>query len=163
MNRAILSGHLGRDPEVRRLNDGRPVVSFSIATSERWRDKQTGERREKTEWHNVVIFNEALCKITEQYLKKGSKILLEGKIKTRKWQDKSGADRWSTEIVLESFGGSIEFLSAKDDGAAPADDGEKKEGVSDYATQSGHSSAGTAPADGSTKSLAEELSDEIPF
>lgn len=162
MNRAILSGHLGRDPEVRRLNDGRPVVSFSIATSERWRDKQTGERREKTEWHNVVIFNEALCKITEQYLKKGSKILLEGKIKTRKWQDKTGADRWSTEIVLESFGGSIEFLSAKDDGA-PADDGEKKEGTSDYAAQSGARSAAPAASDGSTKSLAEELDDEIPF
>jgi single-strand DNA-binding protein len=155
-NRATLVGHLGRDPEVRRLNNGNPVVSFSLATSETWRDKQTGERREKTEWHNVVIYNEGLCKVAENYLKKGSKCLVEGKIKTRKWQDQSGADRWSTEIVLESFGGTILLLDRKNDGAAGGYD---DSGGSRETTPASRAAGGaTGPIN-----YAEELDDEIPF
>lgn len=153
-NRATLIGHLGKDPEIRRLNDGRPVVSMRLATSDTWRDKQTGERREHTEWHNVVIYNEHLCKIAEQYLKKGSKVLIEGKIKTRKWQDQSGVEKWTTEIVLESFGGQILMLSTKSDAERQADD--------NYIPPSGGGAARPSTGDGA-KTLAEELDDEIPF
>ena len=110
VNKAILIGNLGKDPEVRRLNSGDQVVSFSLATSETWRDKTSGERKERTEWHNVVIFNENLGKIAEQYCKKGSKIYIEGQIQTRKWQDQSGADRYTTEIVLQRFRGELTLL-----------------------------------------------------
>lgn len=120
INRVEIMGHLGRDPEVRRLDDGRPVVSFSIATSESWRDKATGERKERTEWHNVVIFNEHLCGIAEQYLKKGSKAFLAGKMQTRKWTDKDGHDRWSTEVVLPRFGGELVLLDRAPDRPAPS-------------------------------------------
>src|ERR1700747_3195342 len=105
VNKVILVGNLGRDPEIRRMQDGKPVVNLSVATSESWRDKATGERREKTEWHRVVIFNEGLCRIAEQYLKKGSKVYLEGSLQTRKWQDQSGQDRYTTEGVLQGFNG----------------------------------------------------------
>lgn len=152
-NRATLVGHLGKDPETRRLTNGNPVVSFSLATSETWRDKQTGERREKTEWHNCVVFNESLCKVAENYLKKGSKVLIEGKIKTRKWQDKSGADRWSTEIVLESFGGNILLLDKKGDR-------ETESGDTYIPPSGGTARPAHTPGGGS---LAEELNDEIPF
>jgi single-strand DNA-binding protein len=100
VNKVIIVGNLGADPEVKRMGSGEPVVNLSIATSENWRDKQSGERREKTEWHRVVIFNENLAKVAEQYLKKGSKVYIEGQLQTRKWQDKTGADRYSTEIVV---------------------------------------------------------------
>src|ERR1043166_7268337 len=100
VNKVILVGNLGKDPEVRRTQDGHPVVSMSVATSENWRDKNTGERREKTEWHRVVIFSEGLAKVAEQYLKKGSKVYLEGQLQTRKYTDKDGQDRYSTEVVL---------------------------------------------------------------
>src|SRR5207342_2414705 len=100
VNKVILIGNLGKDPEIRRTQDGRPIANLSVATSESWRDKATGERKEKTEWHRVVIFNEALCRIAEQYLKKGSKVYLEGQIQTRKWQDQSGQDKYTTEIGL---------------------------------------------------------------
>ena len=103
VNKVILIGNLGADPEVRRTNDGRPVVNLRVATSDSWKDKTTGERREKTEWHRVVIFSEGLCKIAEQYLKKGSKVYLEGALQTRKWQDKDGHDKYSTEVVLQGF------------------------------------------------------------
>lgn len=103
VNKVILLGNLGQDPEIRRTQDGRPIANLSIATSEAWRDKQSGERREKTEWHRVVIFSEGLCRIAEQYLRKGSKVYLEGQIQTRKWQDQSGNDRYSTEIVLQGY------------------------------------------------------------
>src|SRR5262245_22042789 len=101
VNKVILIGNLGRDPEVRRTQDGRPVVNSTLATSENWRDKSTGERRERTEWHRVVIFNENLCRIAEQYLKKGSRIYIEGQLQTRKWQDQSGQDKYTTEVVLQ--------------------------------------------------------------
>src|ERR1700681_3772183 len=110
VNKVILVGNLGKDPEIRRTQDGRPIANLSVATSESWRDKATGERKEKTEWHRVVIFNEGLCKIAEQYLKKGAKVYLEGQLQTRKWQDQSGQDRYSTEVVLQGFRGELTLL-----------------------------------------------------
>jgi single-strand DNA-binding protein len=117
VNKVILVGNLGKDPEVRRLNSGDPVVSFSLATSDTWRDKSSGERKERTEWHNIVIFNENLGKIAEQYLKKGSKVYVEGQLQTRKWQDKDGQDRYTTEIVLTRFRGELALLDSRGGGA----------------------------------------------
>ncbi|QKV20274.1 single-stranded DNA-binding protein [Oricola thermophila] len=110
LNKVMLIGNLGADPEIRRLNSGDPVVNLSIATSETWRDKTTGEKRERTEWHRVVIFNEHIAKVAEDYLKKGAKVYVEGKIQTRKWQDQSGHDRYATEIVLQKFDGTLTML-----------------------------------------------------
>ncbi len=110
INKAILIGNLGRDPEIRHTQDGRPIANLRVATSESWKDKQTGERRERTEWHNVVIFNEGLCKIAEQYLKKGSKVYIEGQLRTRKWTDMNGVDRYSTEVHLQGFNGQIQMM-----------------------------------------------------
>ena len=110
INKVILIGNLGKDPEVRRLNSGDQVVSFPVATSETWRDKTSGERKERTEWHNVVIFNENLGKVAEQYCKKGTKVYLEGQLQTRKWQDQSGNDRYTTEVVLQRFRGELQLL-----------------------------------------------------
>ena len=116
VNKVILIGALGADPEVRRLNNGDPVVNLRVATSESWRDKATGERKEKTEWHNVVIFNDHLAKTAENYLRKGSKVYLEGQLQTRKWQDQSGNDRYTTEIVLQKFRGELTLLDSKGEG-----------------------------------------------
>jgi single-strand DNA-binding protein len=110
VNKVILLGNLGADPDIRRTQDGRPIANLSIATSETWKDRNTGERREKVEWHKVVVFNEGLCKVIEQYVKKGSKVYLEGQLQTRKWQDKDGNDRWSTEVVLQGYNGSLTML-----------------------------------------------------
>ena len=121
VNKVILVGNLGKDPEVRRLNSGDQVVNFSVATSETWRDKNSGERKERTEWHNVVIFNENLGKVAEQYLRKGAKVYLEGQLQTRKWTDKEGAERYSTEVVLQRFRGDLVMLDSRgDSGGAPA-------------------------------------------
>ena len=117
VNKVILIGNLGKDPEVRRLNSGDQVVNFTLATSESWRDKTSGERKERTEWHNVVIFNENLGKIAEQYCKKGSKIYIEGQIQTRKWQDQNGQDRYTTEVVLQRFRGELTLLDSRSGGA----------------------------------------------
>ena len=117
VNKVILVGNLGKDPEIRRTQDGRPIANLSVATSESWRDKTTGERKEKTEWHRVVIFNEGLCKIVEQYLKKGSKVYLEGALQTRKWTDKDGNDKYSTEVVLQGFNSSLTMLDGRGGGA----------------------------------------------
>ncbi len=113
VNKVILIGNLGRDPEVRRLNSGEPVVNLRIATSETWRDKQSGERREKTEWHQVVIFNENLAKVAEQYLRKGSKVYIEGQLQTRKYTDQSGVEKYSTEIVLQRYRGELTMLEGR--------------------------------------------------
>ena len=121
VNKVILVGNLGADPEVRRTQDGRPIVNLRVATSETWRDKNSGERREKTEWHRVVIFSEGLAKIAEQYLKKGSKVYLEGALQTRKWQDKDGQDRYSTEVVLQGFNSALTMLDRAGGGGAGAD------------------------------------------
>src|SRR5438067_7457897 len=113
VNKVILIGNLGKDPEIRRTQDGRPVANLSVATSETWRDKATGERRERTEWHRVVIFNEGLSRIAEQYLKKGAKVYLEGALQTRKWQDQSGQDRYTTEVVLQGFNCALTMLDGR--------------------------------------------------
>ena len=110
INKVILIGNLGADPEIKRTQDGRPIANLRIATSESWRDKATGERKEKTEWHRVVIFNEGLCRIAEQYLRKGAKVYIEGQLQTRKWTDQSGAERYSTEVVLNGYGSVLTML-----------------------------------------------------
>jgi single-strand DNA-binding protein len=163
VNKVILVGNLGRDPEVRRLNSGKPVVNLSVATSESWRDRESGERKEKTEWHRVVIFNENLCKIAEQYLKKGAKVYIEGQLQTRKWTDQqSGVDKYSTEVVLQGFGGTLTMLDGRGDsaGAGGGDNG------GDFGRSSpmegGREPARVAGRSGGA-SLAEELDDEIPF
>ena len=116
VNKVILVGNLGKDPEVRRMQNGNPVVNLSVATSENWRDKATGERKEKTEWHRVVIFSEGLCRIAEQYLKKGAKVYVEGQLQTREWTDQQGAKRYSTEVVLRNFRGELTMLDGRSSG-----------------------------------------------
>lgn len=116
VNKVILIGNLGADPEIRRTQDGKPIANLNIATSESWRDRNSGERKEKTEWHRVVIFNEGLCKVAEQYLKKGSTVYVEGQLQTRKWQDKDGQDRYSTEVVLQGFNSTLTMLGGRGDG-----------------------------------------------
>src|SRR6201999_3041416 len=133
VNKVILVGNLGKDPEVRRMQDGRPVVNMSVATSESWRDKATGERKEKTEWHRVVIFNEGLAKIAEQYLKKGSKIYLEGALQTRKWTDQQGVEKYSTEVVLQGFNSALTMLDRAGGGGGGGDYGDS--GGSDFGSR----------------------------
>ncbi len=116
VNKVILVGNLGKDPEVRYTQDGRPIVNMNVATSESWRDKGSGERKERTEWHRVVIFSEGLAKIAQQYLKKGSKVYLEGQLQTRKWQDKDGQDKYSTEVVLQGFNSALTMLDGRPGG-----------------------------------------------
>ena len=118
VNKVILIGNLGADPEIRRTQDGKPIANLRIATSETWRDKASGERREKTEWHRVVIFNDGLCWVAEKYLKKGAKVHIEGALQTRKWQDKDGADRYSTEVVLQGFNATLTMLDGRGEGDA---------------------------------------------
>ena len=122
VNKVILIGNLGADPEIKRTQDGRPIANLRVATSETWRDKNTGERREKTEWHRVVIFNEGLCKIAENYLKKGAKVYIEGQLQTRKWQDQSGQDRYTTEVVLQGFNGNLTMLDGRGEGSGGGGD-----------------------------------------
>ena len=128
VNKVILVGNLGRDPEIRRTQDGRPIANLRVATSESWKDRNSGERQERTEWHSVVIFNENLAKVAEQYLRKGSKVYVEGQLQTRKWQDQQGQDRYSTEVVLQGFSGTLTML----DGRPSAGGGLAESGQSDY-------------------------------
>lgn len=123
VNKVILVGHLGADPEIRRTQDGRPIANFNVATSETWRDKATGEKRERTHWHRVVIFTEGLCKIAEQYLRKGSKVYLEGSMQTRKWTDSAGAERYTTEVVLNGFNAQLVLLDRRE-GPPPPGEGD---------------------------------------
>lgn len=155
VNKVILVGNLGADPEVRRLQSGDPVVNLRIATSESWRDKQSGERREKTEWHQVVIFNDNLAKVAEQYLRKGAKVYVDGQLQTRKWQDQSGNDRYSTEIVLQKFRGELQML----DSAGSNDDRER--GQAERRSNSAGRQQSYGEASGG--SYARDLDDEIPF
>jgi single-strand DNA-binding protein len=160
VNKVILIGNLGADPEIRRTQDGRPVANLRIATSESWRDKATGERKEKTEWHRVVIFNENLCRIAEQYLKKGSKVYLEGALQTRKWQDQSGQDKYSTEVVLQGFRGELTLLDrAGGAGGAGGGDFGANEGSGGDFGSPGPSRKVAAPA-GAARG---DMDDEIPF
>ena len=161
VNKVILVGNLGRDPEVRKLNSGSPVVNLRIATSESWRDKNTGERQEKTEWHNVVIFNENLAKIAEQYLKKGSKVYVEGQLQTRKWQDQSGQDKYTTEVVIQRFRGDLTLLDSRGGGDTQGSDRGGDFGRSTPMETGGGGGAGGRA--GGAPSYAEELDDEIPF
>ena len=159
VNKVILIGNLGRDPEIRRTQDGRPIAHLNVATSETWRDKTTGERREKTEWHRVVIFNEGLCRIAEQYLKKGSKVYLEGSLQTRKWQDQSGQDKYTTEVVLQGFNSVLTMLDRA--GGGGADTGE--ESPTDFGSL-GPSARERKPAlVGAGGDKRGELDDDIPF
>ncbi len=158
VNKVILIGNLGRDPEIRRTQDGRPIANLRIATSDTWRDKATGERREKTEWHSVVIFNENLCRVVEQYLKKGSKIFVEGQLQTRKWQDQSGQDRYSTEVVLQGFNGNLTMLDTRGGGG-----GMHENGQADYGN-GGNGEGPRAGKGGAAKGgFDKQLDDEIPF
>src|SRR6202453_3936903 len=122
VNKVILVGNLGKDPEIRRTQDGRPIANLSIATSDTWRDKATGERKEKTEWHRVVIFSEPLCKIVEQYLKKGAKVYIEGALQTRKWTDQAGVEKYSTEVVLQGFNSTLTMLDGRGGGGNSGSD-----------------------------------------
>jgi single-strand DNA-binding protein len=160
VNKVILIGNLGADPEIRRTQDGRPVANLRIATSDSWRDKTTGERREKTEWHRVVIFNENLCKIAEQYLKKGSKVYLEGALQTRKWQDQSGQDRYSTEVVLQGFRGELTLLDRAGAGGG-GDIGGDESG--EFGSAGPTRKVAAAAAAGSRGGAGADMDDEIPF
>ena len=146
VNKVILVGNLGRDPEVRRLTSGDPVVNLSIATSESWRDKASGERKERTEWHRVVIFNENLAKVAEQYLRKGAKVYIEGALQTRKYTDKDGAEKYSTEIVLQKYRGELTML----DGRGDSDRSERQPAMA-------------GASEGGRSFERAELDDEIPF
>ncbi len=158
VNKVILIGNLGADPEVRSMNSGDKVVNLRIATSETWRDKATGERKEKTEWHRVVIFNEQLAKVAEQYLRKGSTVYVEGQLQTRKWTDQSGAEKYSTEIVLQKFRGELTMLGGRGDGGGAAAGG----GSGGYG--GGERSAGGGRSGGGGRSdFSADLDDEIPF
>ncbi|HWF94268.1 MAG TPA: single-stranded DNA-binding protein [Xanthobacteraceae bacterium] len=160
VNKVILIGNLGADPEIRRTQDGRPIANLRVATSESWRDKATGERKEKTEWHRVVIFNEGLCKIAEQYLKKGAKVYLEGALQTRKWQDQSGQDRYSTEVVLQGFNSQLTMLD-RAGGGGGGDFGSDESSGSDFGSSG--PSAPRKPAMASAGGKGGDMDDEIPF
>ncbi|CAM5645140.1 single-stranded DNA-binding protein [Mycolicibacterium aubagnense] len=172
VNKVILVGNLGADPEIRRLNSGEPVVNIRIATSESWRDKNSGERKEKTEWHNVVIFNDQLAKVAEQYLKKGMKVYVEGQLQTRKWQDQSGQERYTTEVVLQKFRGELQMLDARGGGeggqvgysggnrdsfgqSGPSDSGGGRSSGGGFGGGNGNRGGGGGGS--------RELDDEIPF
>ncbi|MES5044492.1 single-stranded DNA-binding protein [Rhizobium nepotum] len=173
VNKVILIGNVGADPEIRRTQDGRPIANLRIATSETWRDRNSGERKEKTEWHTVVVFNEGLCKVVEQYVKKGAKLYIEGQLQTRKWQDQTGNDRYSTEIVLQGFNSTLTMLDGRGEGGgggAGGRSGGGDFGGGDYgsggggydqqpAARGGSSRGGSQPAGG----FSNDMDDDIPF
>jgi single-strand DNA-binding protein len=164
VNKVIIIGNLGRDPEVRSFQNGGKVVNLRIATSETWRDKATGERKERTEWHSVAIFNEALGKIAEQYLKKGSTVYIEGQLETRKWQDQSGADRYTTEIVLRQFRGELTLLGGRDGGSGGGGGYDERGGYDDYGSGQGGGSGATGGARSAAPAGSRsDMDDEIPF
>ncbi|MFW8636692.1 single-stranded DNA-binding protein [Cribrihabitans pelagius] len=155
LNKVMLIGHLGRDPEVRTFQNGGKVCNMRVATSESWKDRNTGERRERTEWHSVAIFNEGLVRVAEQYLRKGSKVYIEGQLQTRKWQDQSGQDRYSTEVVLQGFGSTLTMLDPRQDGGSGSGSGGGSgEGYG------GSSGGGYGSASGGGRNIDD---DEIPF
>ena len=150
VNKVILIGNLGADPEIRRTQDGRPIANLRIATSDSWRDKTTGERKERTEWHKVVIFNEGLCRVVEQFLKKGSKIYLEGQLQTRKWTNQQGADQYSTEVVLQNFNHTLTMLDGPGGGQGQASGGQQGGGYGGSVNDTGHSQSGAGSPGGGT-------------
>ncbi|MEM7749804.1 MAG: single-stranded DNA-binding protein [Pseudomonadota bacterium] len=162
VNKVILVGNLGADPEIRRTQDGRPIANLRVATTESWRDKGSGERRDRTEWHRVVIFSEGLCRVAEQYLRKGAKVYIEGQLQTRKWQDQSGQDRYSTEVVLQGFNSTLTMLDGRNGGGGGMSDG----GQSDYDSMGGGYDEPRRPAGGGGGGgggFDKPLDDEIPF
>ena len=159
VNKVILVGNLGADPDIRRTQDGRPIANLSVATSDTWRDKNTGERKEKTEWHRVVIFNEGLCKVAEQYLKKGAKVYIEGALQTRKWQDKDGKDKYSTEVVLQGFNSTLTMLDGRSGGGGGSFASDESGGGS--FGSSGPSQRRSVPASGGGGR--DDMNDDIPF
>lgn len=176
VNKVILIGNVGADPEIRRTQDGRPIANLRIATSETWRDRNSGERKEKTEWHTVVVFNEGLCKVVEQYVKKGAKLYIEGQLQTRKWQDQTGNDRYSTEIVLQGFNSTLTMLDGRGEGGGAARSGGGDfGGGNDYgsgggssygggydqqpSSRGGSARGGSQPAGG----FSNDMDDDIPF
>lgn len=174
VNKVILVGNVGKDPEIRRTQDGRPIANLSLATTESWRDKNTGERKDKTEWHRVVIFNENLCKVVEQYVKKGAKLYVEGQLQTRKWTDQSGVEKYSTEVVLQGFNGSLTMLDGAGGGRGSSAGAMQEAGQSDYSTPDSGFGGGSgggysdskrpAKSGGSSKGgFDKQLDDEIPF
>lgn len=166
VNKVILIGNVGKDPEVRRLNSGEPVVTLTIATSETWRDKQSGERKEKTEWHKVVIFNEGLAKVAEQYVRKGSKLYIEGQLQTRKWQDQSGVDKYTTEVVLQRFRGEMTLLDTRQGGGAGEDTSQMEDrsaGGSSFGRSSPAERRPAMGAGGGGSRPSSSLDDDIPF
>ncbi|HVI33021.1 single-stranded DNA-binding protein [Phenylobacterium sp.] len=156
VNKVILVGNLGADPEIRSLNSGDRVANLRVATSETWRDRSSGERKEKTEWHRVVIFNDNLVKVAEQYLRKGSKVYIEGSLQTRKWQDQSGQEKFSTEVVLQKFRGELTMLDGRGEGGGA---GDRDEG----GYSGGFSSGPRAQSSGPREDFSADLDDEIPF
>ncbi|MDR6758181.1 single-strand DNA-binding protein [Mycoplana sp. BE70] len=172
VNKVILIGNVGADPEIRRTQDGRPIANLRIATSESWRDRNSGERREKTEWHTVVVFNEGLCKVVEQYVKKGAKLYIEGALQTRKWQDQNGNDRYSTEVVLQGFNSTLTMLDGRGEGG-----GDRRGGGSDFGGAGNYgggapsyddygsqpSSSGGASRGGASSNFSRDMDDDIPF
>ncbi|KZD24460.1 single-stranded DNA-binding protein [Tardiphaga robiniae] len=166
VNKVILVGNLGKDPEVRRMQNGNPVVNLTVATSDTWRDKGTGERKEKTEWHRVVIFSEGLAKVAEQYLKKGAKVYIEGALQTRKWTDPQGVEKYSTEIVLQGFNSTLTMLDGRAGGGAGGGGGYGGDDMGGDFGSSGPSSAPpqrrvAAPAGGGGRGS--DMDDDIPF
>jgi single-strand DNA-binding protein len=159
VNKVILVGNLGRDPEIRTLGSGDKVANLRIATSETWRDRSSGERKEKTEWHQVVIFNENLVKVAENYLRKGAKVYIEGALQTRKWTDQQGVEKYSTEIVLQKFRGELTMLDGRGQGEGAGDEG----GYGGGRSEGGFQSGGRAQSSGPRESFAADLDDEIPF
>ena len=162
VNKVILVGNLGKDPEIRRTQDGRPIANLSVATSDTWRDKATGERKEKTEWHRVVIFSEPLCKIVEQYLKKGAKVYIEGALQTRKWTDQSGVEKYSTEVVLQGFNSTLTMLDGRSGGAgggySTPDDG-----AGDFGSSSPSIAAPRRAVAAAAGARNSDMDDDIPF
>jgi single-strand DNA-binding protein len=159
VNKVILVGNLGKDPEIRRTQDGRPIVHLSVATSETWRDKATGERKEKTEWHRVVIFSEGLAKVAEQYLKKGAKVYLEGALQTRKWTDQSGVEKYSTEVVLQGFNSNLTMLDGRGGGGGGG--GFADEPGGDFGVSGPSSAPRRVPAAAGARNS--DMDDDIPF
>ncbi|NQY15170.1 MAG: single-stranded DNA-binding protein [Henriciella sp.] len=155
VNKVILVGNVGQDPEVRLFQNGGQVCSFSIATSENWKDKNTGERREKTEWHRISVFNEGLIRVVQNYVKKGSKLYIEGQLETRKWQDQNGQDRYSTEVVLRGFGATLTMLDSRNSGGG----GYAQDSVA-YGNQG---QGGPRQMDGPAQDFSQDFDDEIPF
>ena len=162
VNKVILVGNVGQDPEVRQFANGGQVCSFSLATSENWKDKNTGERREKTEWHRISIFSEGLVRVVQSYVKKGSKLYIEGQLETRKWQDQNGVDKYTTEVVLRGFGSTLTMLDSRNEGGGGARSGGggySQDSVA-YGNQGG---GGPRQMDGPLQNFSQDLDDEIPF